>query len=45
MIGKPISHYPAFRDPVRRDKIIEKLGEDGMGVVNMAEGTNLRMTK
>ena len=24
-VGKTISHYPAFRDPVRRDKILEKL--------------------
>jgi hypothetical protein len=30
MIGKTISHYPASRDPVRRDKILEKLGEGGM---------------
>jgi len=29
-VGKTISHYPAFRDPVRRDKILEKLGEGGM---------------
>jgi len=33
MIGKTISHYPAFRDPVRRDKILEQLGEGSMGVV------------
>ena len=30
MIGKTISHYPAFRDPVKRDKILEKLGKGGM---------------
>ena len=27
MIGQTISHYPALRDPARRDKILEKLGE------------------
>ena len=27
MTGKTIPHYPAFRDPARRDKIIAKLGE------------------
>jgi len=30
MISKTISHYPAVRDPVRRDKILEKLVEGGM---------------
>ena len=30
MIGQTISHYLAFRDPARRDKILEKLGEGGM---------------
>ena len=40
MIGQTISHYPALcrlsafrkaeRDPGRRDKILEKLGEGGM---------------
>jgi len=29
-VGKTISHYPVFRDPVRRDKILEKLDEGGM---------------
>ena len=24
MINQTISHYPAFRDPVQRDKILEK---------------------
>jgi hypothetical protein len=27
MIGQTISHYPALRDPEKRDKILEKLGE------------------
>lgn len=27
MISQTISHYPALRDPARRDKILEKLGE------------------
>lgn len=31
MIGKTISHYPSFRDPVRRDKILKKLGEGSNG--------------
>jgi hypothetical protein len=30
MIGKTILHYPAFRDPEQRDKIIATLGEGGM---------------
>ena len=29
-VCKTISHYPAFRDPVRLDKILEKLSEGGM---------------
>jgi hypothetical protein len=33
MIGQTISHYPALRDPEQRDKILEKLGGAGMGVV------------
>jgi len=32
MIGKTISHYPAFRDRAQRDKIIAKLGE-GLSVI------------
>ena len=27
MIGQTVSHYPALRDPVQRDKILEKFGE------------------
>ena len=29
-VGQTISHYPALRDPARRDKILEKLGEAGL---------------
>ncbi len=28
MLGKTISHYPALRDPARREKILEKFGGD-----------------
>jgi hypothetical protein len=30
MLGKTISHYPALRDSVLRDKIIDGLGQGGM---------------
>ena len=33
-VGRTISHYPAFRDPVRRDNILEKLGEGGMSTLS-----------
>ncbi len=33
MIHQTISHYPAERDAKKRHKILEKLGEGGMGVV------------
>ena len=33
MTGTTISHYPAFRDPVRRDKISEKLRQKDGGQV------------
>ncbi len=29
-VGQTIFHYPALRDPARRDKILEKLGEGGL---------------
>ena len=30
IINQTISHYPVFRDPGKRDKIPEKLGEGGL---------------
>jgi hypothetical protein len=32
-VGKTIYHYPAFRDPVQREKILEKLGEGYMSAL------------
>ena len=34
-VGQTISHYPALRDPARRDKILEKPGEARPGQTHM----------
>ena len=42
MIGETILHYPPKADEPLAHKILEKLGEGGMGVVHLAEDSKLK---